>query len=292
MPVTPAVLDSGTVYAAITPPTAGNMRKVAVSESGLWVVAGPSGAVYRSSDYGSSWASAIPSTGQMYGMAYGEGLFTLTQDSGNDLYSSPDGSTWTSRISGVSRDHHQVSYNDGYFVLGSGAGGGNGYVFGSAAGTSWTQSPDVGANSVQCGIYSGVLNRTFVAGAQYKYYNGDPTAIIFWSGNPVGLSGFIYDIAWSPTLEVAVAVGSAGIFNSSNLTSWSSVSTGTFYGVAWCNNKFVAVGSGGVIKTSSESVNWTSRTSGTTNALYGVAEYNGVILVTGDAGTALRSSGS
>lgn len=289
MPCPQVLLESGLVWSAITPPTAGNMRYTAVNNSGLWVVAGPSGAAYRSSDYGNTWASATPSTGQMYGMAYGEGLFAITQDAGDNLYTSADGSTWTNRIS-ASRDHHQVTYNDGYFVLGSGVAGGNGIIYGSADGTSWTQSPDTGSNSKQCGIYVSSLNRTFAGGPQNAYFNGLPTAVSAWTGTPTGLSGTTYDVAWHGS--IAVAASSTGLYFSADLITWGAVGGTAMYGVKWCSDKFVAVGSSGQISTSYDGMFWTPRTSGTTSDLYGVAEYNGVILVTGNTGTVLRSSGS
>ena len=225
----------------------------------------------------------------MYGMAYGEGLFSITQDGGDNLLTSPDGSTWTNRIS-ASRDHHQVNYNDGYFVLGSGVAGGNGIIYGSTDGLTWVQSPDTGPNSKQCGIYVSSLNRTFAGGPQNAYYNGIPTSVSAWTGTPTGLTGTTYDVAWGGS--IAVSVGTGGIFYSTNLTSWTSAVAGTMYGVKWCYDKFVAVGAGGAIKTSTDGITWTTRTSGTAKDLYGVAEYNGVILVTGNTGTVLRSSGS
>lgn len=294
MPSAPAVLSSGLVWAAIAPPTAGNMRYTAASDTGLFVVAGPSGAVYRSSDYGNTWASATPSSGQMWGMTYGGGLFAVTQDAGNDLLTSSDGISWTARISGASRDHHQVKYNDGYFVLGSGTGGGDGYIYGSADGLSWTYGPQgaVGANSVWCGIYVSSLGRTMAGGVQYKYNNAVPTSATAWTAGATGLSGITYDIAWSPVAGAAVIAGANGLYYSTTLTSWSLVSSGAMYGIAWCADKFVAVGSGGAIRTSPDGVTWTSRTSGTSEDLYGVSEYNGVILATGNNGAVVRSSGS
>ena len=289
MPCPQVLLESGLVWSAITPPTAGNMRKIAASDTGLFVVAGPSGAVYRSSDYGNTWASATPSTGQMYGMAYGEGLFAVTQDAGDNLLTSPDGSTWTNRIS-ASRDHHQVTYNDGYFVLGSGVAGGNGIIYGSAAGTSWTQSPDTGSNSKQCGIYVSSLNRTFAGGPQNAYFNGLPTAVSAWTGTPTGLSGTTYDVAWHGS--IAVAASSTGLYFSTNLITWNAVGGTAMYGVKWCADKFVAVGSSGQISTSYDGMFWTPRTSGTAQDLYGIAEYNGVIVATGNNGAVVRSSGS
>lgn len=221
-------------------------------------------------------------------MAYGEGLFTVAQDAGNGLWSSPDAVTWTIRIND-SRDHHAINYNDGYFALGSGTNGGSGYIYGSAAGTSWITSPTVGANSVQCGIYVASLGRTFAAGGQYKYAAALPTAVSSWL-NPTGLGGTIYQVAWSPDLGVAVCVGTGGIYSSTNLSAWTNRGAiGTMYNVAWCDTQFVAVGTGGKIYTSPDGVTWTNRSIGLADTFYGVAYDNGCILVTGDSGLILRS---
>lgn len=264
------------------------LRHVTVSDTGLWLLAGAAGAVYRSSNYGNSWSSATVGTSQLWGVAYGSGLFAVAQDAGNNLWTSPDGVTWTNRIN-ASRDHHAINFNDGYFVLGSGVAGGDGIIYGSSAGTSWTSSTSVGNNSVQCGIYVSSLGRTFAAGVQYRYSNTVPTATPTWT-SPTGLSGTVYQVAWSPTLGIAVAVTSVGIFSSTNLTSWTSRSSaGQFNNVAWCNNQFVAVGSAGKIYTSPDGITWTNRSIGIANALYGVVYYNACILVTGDSGIILRS---
>lgn len=292
MPCPQVHLESGLVWSAITPPTAGNMRKVAVSGTGLWVVAGPSGAVYRSSDYGSTWASAVPSSGQMYGAAYGAGLFAIAQDAGDNLLTSPDGITWTTRIS-AGRDHHSIRYHDGYFVMGSGTNSGDGFIYGSSDGISWVYGPQgaVGTSSVQCGIYVSSLGRTFAAGAQEKYNNAVPTAATAWAGSPTGLTGTVYDVAWSADWG-GVAVGSSGVFYSPDLITWTLILSGSMRGVAWCVDKFVAVGLAGAILTSPNGITWTARTSGTAEDLYGIAEYNGVIVATGNNGAVVRSSGS
>jgi hypothetical protein len=293
-PGTTTTPTPGVTWETITSAVVGtnSLRYNSNSGTGTWVVAGNSGAAFRSTDGGSTWASSTFSTGQMTGIAYGNSLFAVTQYVGNDIYTSANGSAWT-----TNRDNNQIRYNDGYFVLGSGTGGGSGFVYASADGVNWTYGAQgaVGANSARCGIYVASLGRTFAGGSEYKYNNAVPTAATAWAGTPTGLTGVVRDIAWSPALSIAVIVGDDGIFSSTNLTSWTSrvsiiTANSGFSGIAWCSGQFVAVGTAGKIFTSLNGTTWTPRTSGTTNALYGVSESGGVIIVTGETGTILRSS--
>jgi hypothetical protein len=294
--------DVGSQPGALWEPVGGlnstfDMRQLSVNENGVWVSARvfSTNNVLRSTNYGSTW-SAVP-TGSTdvngtAGSAYGNGLFIVTDNEGTTIHSSPDGLTWTLRVSAF-RDNERVSYNDGYFVVGSGNSGGSGAIYGSDNGTSWVYNAqgNVGANSVSCGIYVASLNRTFAAGSQYKYVNAVPTSATAWTGTPTGLSGTVNDVDWSPTATIAVVVASGGVYSSTDLITWTQrVAVSNFYGVAWCDTQFVAVGSAGKIYTSPNGVTWTSRTSGTSNALYGVAHCNGTILVVGENGAVLRSS--
>jgi hypothetical protein len=212
---------------------------------------------------------------------------------------SSDGITWTTVLNVSPSDHHNITYNDGYFVLGSGTGGGSGYIYASATGGSgtWVQSTNVGANSVRCGIYVSALNRTFAAGNQYKYYTGIPTSISAWTGNPTGLAGVIYAVTWSPTLSCACAVSDNGnIYKSTDLITWTLVYSGTdiLYNIKWCENQFVVVGVTGKVLTSYNSTTWVSRTSGVATALYGIGNITSTVsgsalFIAGDTSTLIRS---
>lgn len=294
MPFNPPTGTPGVTWESISG-LSSNLQQLSVSNSGVWVAADSStiGTIRRSVNYGNTW-SAVSTGSADYseGSAYGGGLFVITDLGGNGIYSSSDGSSWTLRETN-SRDNHRVSYNDGYFVVGSGTNGGDGYIYASSNGTSWTYGPQgaVGANSATAGIYVAALSRTLGIGSQYKYNNTIPTSATAWVGTPTGLSGRVTDVAWSPNAAIGVVTGPSGIYSSIDLITWTlRVSATNMYSVSWCENQFVAVGSSGQIYTSSDGISWTSRTSGTTNALYGVASYNGVILVVGASGTVLRSS--
>ena len=72
-----------------------------------------------------------------------------------------------------------------------------------------------------------------------------------------------------------VAVGAGGtILTSSDGISWTSRTSGTsqpLTGISYGGSTFVAVGASGTILTSSDGTSWTSRTSGTSQALSGVS---------------------
>jgi hypothetical protein len=297
MPLIPPTSSPGVDWSLVGGlATSVNLRQLSVSPTGEWVAAriDAQSRIMRSTNYGSGWASvAVPLTGvgtAFRGSAYGGGLFVISETD-TQVHSSPDGLTWTRRLSSAP-DLRGVSYNDGYFVIGSESGT-DSAIYGSANGTSWTFNPQgvFPGTIANCGIYVSSLGRTFAAGTSYRYVNAVPTSATAWTGTPTGLFGTINDVAWSPTAAVAVVVASGGIYSSTDLISWTSRSSSSnMYGVAWCDTQFVAVGSAGKIFTSPNGVTWTSRVSGSANDLYGVASQGGVILAVGSLGTVLRSS--
>ncbi|WP_169741350.1 fibronectin type III domain-containing protein [Andreprevotia chitinilytica] len=95
---------------------------------------------------------------------------------------------------------------------------------------------------------------------------------------------------------VYVAVGNGGSIQSNATAAlagaWTaqlSHTTNNLYGVAYVNNKFVAVGASGTVLTSTDGVTWTSWASGTTNNLRQVAFGLSTYVIVGDAGTVISS---
>jgi hypothetical protein len=91
-----------------------------------------------------------------------------------------------------------------------------------------------------------------------------------------------------------VAVGFSGTIITSNIdgTSWTKQTSGTktnLFGATYGNNQYVAVGYTGTILTSPDGVTWTTQTSGTTNNLSDVTYANGQYVVVGDSGTIITS---
>lgn len=292
---------SGRTWTAISSAaaTGRNLRQVGVTATGTFfasmVSAGQSGGVATSSDGGLTWTKQSTPGESLYGATFGEGGAIVASHGGNNIYRSTDqGQTWTTVASRSSTDNWGLKYNDGYFVLGSGNQNGDGRMYASGNGVSWVNvAMDSGFNNVmRTGIYVASLGRTFAAGLQKRYSNNNPLNVISssWVGVS-GISGTVYDIAWSPDLSLAVCVGSGGIFSSADLITWTSRSTTPMNGILWYDSKFVAVGPSGAILTSLNGINWTVRTSGTSQALYGIAGFADALVATGDGGTILRSSG-
>lgn len=297
MPIVSATLSPGTKWSAVASPASKDLRGIAVNGTGRWVVAAQTSAPYSyySDNYGASWTAGgtMTNASSMFGMVYAEGLFVASAGtSGQTIYTSPDGVTWTNRFNpggGSGWDMYQLVYNDGYFTLG--VDDDDAVLFASTAGTSWVVSPHISTAICMLGIYVSSLNRTFAItnGAVAVYSNTVPTAVSAWTSG-TGITGTCWGVCWSPDLSLACVVGDNGIFTSSNLTSWTQRSSVTgFNNVAWCDNQFVAVGDLGKIYTSPNGTTWTSRTSGTTAGLFGVNYYNGVLLVTGASGVVLKS---
>jgi hypothetical protein len=273
-----------------------DMHHLAVSPTGVFIAASTTtGTVRRSVDLGTTWAAVTTGstdTWGSYGVAYGNGRFIIGDWGGNGLYSSTDGLAWSVAVTG-SRDNYGINYHDGYFTAGSGTAGGNGFAYGSVDGVVWNYglNGSIGAMAGITAIYVASLNRTFVAGTQYKYVNDIPTSSTPWTGNPTGMAGTASDVAWSPTENIAVLTTASGIYYSSDLISWSLGQTASgMNNVVWYQNQFIAVGNAGKIFTSPDGITWTARTSGTTNDLFGIEGYNNTLVAVGYNGTVLTSS--
>lgn len=104
-----------------------------------------------------------------------------------------------------------------------------------------------------------------------------------WTGRAA--SGPFFDITWSTSLSLFVAVGNSGIIKSSpdgiTWTSHTDPNSGaTYHGVIYSTtaSKFVAVSSDGKVATSPDGLTWTAQTPSAANAWYALAD-NGTVIV-------------
>jgi hypothetical protein len=107
-----------------------------------------------------------------------------------------------------------------------------------------------------------------------------------------GVSTALNAVAFGTSNYVAVGDGGVLLMTQDSLV-WNkqpSAATNDLLGVAFGGGLFVGVGKGGTILTSSDGISWTVQTSGTTNSLRGAAFGSGTFVVVGDAGTILVST--
>ncbi|HEX8739040.1 MAG TPA: hypothetical protein VF925_02750 [Casimicrobiaceae bacterium] len=111
------------------------------------------------------------------------------------------------------------------------------------------------------------------------------------------LLGVGYSSSLSTGLAGLATVGAAGtIFTTGNVTAWVAATSGTtanLNAVQHRDNLFVAIGDGGTVVTSPDSVTWTPRSTPTTNALYALdGSGTGQVVAVGAQGTILVTSNS
>ena len=209
------------------------------------------------------------------------------------ILTSADGTTWTSRPSGVTGAFEGLTYGNGTFVA-VGDCGNCGTILTSADGITWisriygyTNAPLLGVtygNGTFVAVGGGVVGKTSV-GTILTSADG-----ITWlsriSGGINHLNGVTYGN------DTFVAVGFVGtILTSADGITWLSRTTFSIplWRVTYGNGTFVAVGDYGTILTSADGITWLSRTSGTTYSLFGVTYGNDTFVTVGDYGTILQS---
>jgi hypothetical protein len=315
LPAAPALA----AYAAPTnwqwanPLPQGNDLNAVAYGNGLFVAVGDKDTILTSSD-GTHWTvrrgvNVSPNSGNLYGVTYGGGQFVVVGGTGPsgyaEVYTSPDGVTWTSQSSGAPYDLYAVTYGGGLFVA-----VGNG-VATSPDGVIWTPRSGPGGNAVTYDSTSGyfVAVGSAVGNAFNTAYSTDG---IHWTSQTFSGTGNFYGVAAG---NVAGAVYYVGV--GYNLTTAGQVwlSTGPSLGSNTCgtptqatlltgNNSvnaavydptsghFLAVGHSGLIINSGAvgdlCTGWTVQQSASASYnLKGIAAGNGTLVAVGTAGTIL-----
>ncbi len=233
--------------------------------NGVFVAVGYTGSVMTSSG-GTTWTSRDPGTSaSLSGVAYGNGTFAAVGENGTILTSADNGVSWTNRPSGAVGSLRGITYSNGVFA----AVGDNGTILTSTDnGATWVVK-NSGAIGSLWDIASG--NGVFVA-------VGDGGIIMTSADN-----GAAWISKVSETIEdlrgvvsgggIFVTVGMFGtiLTSADNGATWTSQASGLsadldFYGIAYGNGMFVAVGENyasgtGQIMTSADGTTWLSRTS-------------------------------
>lgn len=193
-----------------------------------------------------------------YRGAYGNGTFVVCRQS-TPLSSSTDGITWTSRLTAASTIQ-TLAYGNGIFVAAIASPSTTAYWYSSTDGITWTTRSTAYSNS---GAY--------------------PMGMTYGNGMFVGV-GYL-------TQRSANFISRS--FDGTNWTitdqSYQGIGAGSIYNIGYGDGSFIAVGSGGAMAASGNSITWTSRTSGTTSLLQCVAYGNGLWVAAGNQGTIITS---
>jgi hypothetical protein len=225
--------------------TSRGLIAVAAGGGHLLAVGGDSGSfrgLVMKSHNGSSWTSTtIPGTTTLRNIAYGNGTWVATDESGIILRSTDGAATWTSVIRDPAAFLSAVAYGNGVFLCADAA---SGRFFRSTnGGAAWSTVANAWASQTWCLAYG---NGTFVSTD-----NGTPDLVMSstdggatWSSVRLGMSGYITDIKFAH--GVFFAANDEGQFLTSGRgASWAStdmpVGAGTVYTgpVAFARDRFL-----------------------------------------------------
>jgi hypothetical protein len=266
----------GITWTATTIPNFGLATGVTYGD-GTFVAVGFGGAVATSAD-GLAWTRRSSGTdSRLWQVTHGNGLFVAVGFDNGVIVTSPDGTTWTSRASGVTDSITGCAFNDGRFVAVAGD-----TILTSSDGIHWSPNPgslELNPQSLGSGVMAG--DGQFLAWGRNLATSPDG---INWTERVTGVQLEFNELTFASGLFVGV--GSA-IRTSPDGSEWTTQTSGIpesyiLDGVSFGQGQFVAVGSVGLLLTSSNGVNWVRRNSGTTFNFVSVAHGGGQFVAVGN----------
>ena len=283
----------------ITNPVVSNMNDLA-SGNGFFVgVNGNDATVWRSSN-GSNWTSQAIGSGHHERTCFANNrFFILGSDStyaNFQLYTSPDGATWTGPAALGTNRIQKVVYGNGLYVSFNSVIVGNSassQFRTSADGTTWTAPPVLTNHYIGDIVFA---NGQFVAVDQFARVLLSSDGV-YWSEQSVPELFAAGKVVWDGTQFVVSGLAST-IVASTNAVNWTRRTTGpqnSLVGIIYTNGLYVAVGgkvvpgggdaySKSTVVTSINGRDWTEHDSGTSNSLIAVAFGNGSYVAVGAGG--------
>jgi uncharacterized delta-60 repeat protein len=256
-----------------------------------FVIAGQSPhTILSSTDSGATWTNRLTGAGltqTLNAVTTGNGKLVAVGNAGT-IVASTDGLVWTAPSSGVSNNFTDVAYGSGTFV----AVGISGRIM-TAADTNlgtWTNQV---SNTTQN------LRRVIFANGQFLAVTDSGTTItsptgVTWTVRSTGTGLAFFGVTAGAGVHVAVG-NNGGLFSSVDSgATWVTRSAGVpstgYSDVQFANNRFVAVGLGGLAVTSTDGITWTQIASFTTDDLNGLTFAGGVWMIPGAGSTYYVSS--
>lgn len=229
---------------------------------------------------GATWTKGASGTNNtLYQVVYGNSKFVAVGSSGT-IITSPDGITWTSQISRTTNTLRGVAFGNGFFM----AVGYSATVVTSPDGTTWTLRTPNTIKSLQKLRY---LNNLFVTIDYWSANILSSSDGTTWNESNIPQANWVpHDVAYGNNTYVVVG-GYGEIFTSPNLGTWTErttpgATTNSLYSVTCAIGIFAAVGAYGTIITSPDGINWTARPSPTSYSLNDVIFGNSTFIAVGN----------
>ena len=243
-----------------------------------------------------SWViRSAPGTGSLYVVGFNGSNLFVTININRNVYTSPDGVTWTTAATGILIFPYGITYSGTAFII-VGTDSNTGYpgiATSTDGGVTWT-TRSTSSFGTTASIYDICWSGTYLVAVSSEGHIATSTNTgSSWTQRYNDASSNFYSVAYGG--GIYVACGSNCLVTSTNGTSWTN-NTSTYpkfsvRSVTYGNSKFVAVGGSGKIATSTDGINWTNRTSpfGTTN-ISKVTYGNSRFVAVGDSGKIATST--
>jgi len=275
---------SGSDWKWANPLPQGNAINDMVWNGSQFVAVASYGTILTSPD-GTVWTTQISGTNSYLGGVAWDGVQFVVVGSIGTILTSPDGITWTARDSGTLNGLGDIVWNGSQFVaVGTGT---SNQVLTSPDGIVWTSRAVAGA----------YLNLRSVAWNGSVFAATDGLAAVYTSAN--GVTWTRVYIGTRTPYSIAsdgnqfVVVGSSVIYTSPDGTAWSVAeqggNLGQIFGISWDGNQFLASGSNRVF-TSPDAVTWTQQNIDTRTQVLSTIIGNGSIFVTAGGGGIILDS--
>jgi photosystem II stability/assembly factor-like uncharacterized protein len=285
----PGYAGSLDVWHQRTSPVSSDLKAVAFGNGMFVAVAEQNGDVLTSTN-GANWnLGSIGVTNiDLEGVSFVNNQFIAVGEKGS-IFTSPNGATWTPRISGTMSYLHDVHYANGQYVVV----GENGRILTSPNSVAWTPHNTATTNYWKDITYA---NGLYVA-VGYYYPGGTRARIatspdaVSWTYRVVGSTGPAEAIAFADG-KFVVSADNGYIHTSTNGINWEipqQPNTSWLKDIVRAGDTFVTVGWFGTIQTSTNGSAWKICPTPVLTHLFGVASGNNTVVAVGYDGTILQS---
>jgi photosystem II stability/assembly factor-like uncharacterized protein len=280
--------DKGLHWVQCASPTTKALRSI-VWTGNRYIAVGEAGTVVSSVD-GTVWTlqsvaggsdvslNSISASGPVLAIAGTDGIKGV-------IYTSTDGSQWTSRPSGVTTSLFRIYWTGNIFV----ATGEYGTIITSPDGVTWTQQVCATTYDLQ-GVYKSQTG-TFVVGYGGIILSSNDGTVWVKKSSDIANQNFL-GVVWTGKELIAID-GNGVVETSKDGTTWSVRDSGAppaLKKILWTGNQLVAIGSSGTIAVSTDGSGWTMKNSNTSTALYGITSNDTCFVAVGEGGTVVTSS--